>query len=236
MLQQAPYLVLVVLSTILFIVMKKNQVVVLVFFLCHSVYSQGDMDKFRLSASGGIAFRTTIMQNFDIQQSFNQTLYWSDYLYEKNIQGLSYQIGLKLEVPNPKLEITYRLGIRYDHTNNLLIRWTNDPEEKKAICPYCSSDIINNSDFEIAITESQKFWLFDHHIMLMIPFRNNKQLIGAGLTIVNANEYYVDYYGRKKEIEFMNYDLIYQRKIWRNILAQVNIIFIPKEDCKLNSV
>ena len=68
----------------------------LVFLVCFSGYSQSENEKFQISAIGGIAFRTTIMQVFDIRQSFTQTQYWSDYLYERNIQGLSYQTGLSV--------------------------------------------------------------------------------------------------------------------------------------------
>ena len=224
--KQAPHNV--VLAFVLTITMKNTLTFCYVFLVCSLVYAQSEEDKFQFSAIGGITFRTTIMQNFNFQQPFGRTIYWHDYSYEKNIQGLSYEAGLKLKIPNPKLEITYRLGIRYDHTNNLLLRWTNDTEEKKAICPACTLDITNDPEFEIAITEYQKSWLFDHHIMLMKSFKNRKHSIGIGLTIVNANGHYVDYYGNKKKIEFMNYDLIYQRKIWKSLIAQANIIYIPK--------
>ena len=211
--------------------MKKIQILfILVNFICCDVYSQSATKKFKISVVGGLTFRTTIMKNFDFMKSFGQTSYWNDYLHEKNIQGLSYQPGFKFNVPHPKVEITYRLGIRYDYTHDLILRWTDDLDEIRKYCTACPDELEGfvEEGFEFGISEFQKSWLFDHHFILMRRMKNNKHAIGVGISIVNQNEHYVDYYERKKEIEFMNYDLIYQRRIWGNIMMQANIIFIPK--------
>ncbi|MBC6410574.1 MAG: hypothetical protein GDA42_08985 [Ekhidna sp.] len=76
--------------------------------------------------------------------------------------------------------------------------------------------------------EYQKSWLFDHHIMLMKPFKNERHSLGIGFSFVNSGESYVAFQGEKKQIDFINYDLIYQRRIWRDIYAQFNILYIPE--------
>ena len=171
-----------------------------IFLLCSFAYTQPDKRKPRLSAVGGIAFRTTIMQNFKLEGPripvFGD---YFDYLYEKNIQGISYQAGMKLKMPSLKLNVTYALGIRHDHVNR------------------------RNSD-----SRYQESWLFDHHIMLMRSFKHEKHRLGLGYSIVNLGESYIDYEGIKKHIDFINYNLIYQRRVWRDIYAQFNVLYIPK--------
>ena len=180
--------------------MKRIQVVILTFCLFFSGYSQNETSKLRLSAVGGIAFRTTLMQNFKLNSPLIPVFGdYHDYLFEKNIQGLSYQAGVKLKMPSLKLNVTYALGIRHDHVNR------------------------RNSD-----SKYQESWLFDHHIMLMRSFKYEKHRLGLGYSIVNFGESYIDYEGRKRHIDFINYNLIYQRRVWRDIYAQFNVLYIPK--------
>ena len=121
--------------------------------------------------------------------------------YEQNIQGMSYHLGFLVQTKF-NLNVQYKPAIRYDHAYDKI-------EGKNLI--------------------QKKDLILDHHIDILKTLPNKKSSIGLGLSIINHNKQFNDFFNNTHNLEFLTYNAVYQRHFFKNLLsAEIKVLYIPK--------
>ena len=173
----------------------------------------------------GGTLRTTIFRTSTFKPDYYPNLDWNDFYWERNIQGLAGHLGIELSVPNPKIIVSYAPSIRHSMVYWKTTRFVDDPEEIKILCPSCGP---NTQQTGIYLSEDIRIWTVDHHFNILKETRNQKNRFGIGISIVNWNTTYVDKKGRKRDLQWLNYNFLYQRRLWKELRGEFKVIYIPK--------
>ena len=194
----------------------------LVLFFSSAINAQNQESKprkIKIVPNIGIRWRSIPYDWEELKRIFKPVRYptqsnWSfrqpGYRVEENTKGYSLSPAVTFHF-NQRHAIEYIAHLRYDvtHTVNDWKNWRS----------------IGNKKIEI------KSFLHDHDIQFVKTFKKQKNRIGLGVGIVNTFKKITVYYPRSKEhtnLQYVSYNGFYQRKIYKNINAEIKISYTPR--------
>lgn len=180
-------------------------------------YCQGQP---KIQLSTGITWRSTAMHVFNFK---NVSVPSADpYSYEKNVQGLSLNIGVQFFVFD-RIAIEYIPNIRYDVTKT--VRGNLLRKELIRISNQGDSLFIN---FYSPDTYKKEL-IFDHNINLI---RYSDLIYGFGVSIVNSNKsiFYENPVGvrRSLSLEFITANAIIVFPLRKSLNLELKALYVPK--------
>ncbi len=188
----------------------------LFFILVHNGTAQSQVDntKGRFHPTAGLTFRTTAMNAFNFN-GVRPSDITRPYSYEKNIQGLSLNIGFQFNLTN-KIAVEYYPNLRYDEIYSV----TNSKEFTGTIGPNGDSAFVSTDHSYI------KSFLIDHNFNLIY---RNKISYGIGVTIINHNKSYefINPIPRTHDIQFTSYNALVNFELMENTKLEVKILYAP---------
>jgi len=168
--------------------------------------------------TAGITWRSTAMNFFNFGAVIPDD-YTRPYDYERNVQGVSLNIGLQVQFLD-HLTLEYYPNLRYD-----VLYVEFDPAGKEFI-RLINGDSLFFNDKVIYI----KDFIIDHNWNLSYK---KKLTYGVGISIVNANKVYTFYnpptLKRYHNIEFKTYNAFIVIPIKKILNLEIKAMYIPRD-------